>query len=292
VYVKVDYLSGPDRAQVVGHQVITAAMEGKNLAATLDCKACHKEAEKSIGPAYAAIATKYEKDPKAKSYLTNKIIKGGGGVWGETAMAAHPDLKPSDAEMIVDWILGLNKQAAPSLPEKGSITPTDKDMGRSNMMQITATYTDRGGAGLRPQSGVGVLTLRAPLLSVEAANARTGITMGEMGGNKVAMINGAAGTLSFELPGLKYVNSVELAYQLPAAPMSGYVISLFANSVDGVKLGETTIGKDTDLKVKSVKVPLQQVPAGPFKLVVRMEKLDKAESRQLGLSSLKWSAAK
>jgi hypothetical protein len=113
-----------------------------------------------------------------------------------------------------------------------------------------------------------------------------------MGGNKVAIINGAAGTLTFELPGLKYVNSVELAYQLPAAPVSGYVISLFANSVDGVKLGATTIGKDADPKVKSVKVPLQQVPAGPFKLVVRMEKLDKAEPRQLGLSSLKWSAAK
>lgn len=292
VYVKVDYLSGPDRAQVVGHQVITAAMEGKNLAATLDCKACHKEAEKSIGPSYQSVAARYENDPKAKTYLTGKILKGGGGVWGEAAMSAHPDLKASDAEMIVDWILGLNKKAAPSLPEKGSITPTDKDMGRSNMMQITATYTDRGGAGLRPQSGVGVLTLRAPLLSVEAANARTGITMGEMGGNKVAIINGAAGTLTFELPGLKYVNSVELAYQLPAAPLSGYVISLFANSVDGVKLGATTIGKDADPKVKSVKVPLQQVPAGPFKLVVRMEKLDKAEPRQLGLSSLKWSAAK
>jgi hypothetical protein len=85
---------------------------------------------------------------------------------------------------------------------------------------------------------------------------------------------------------------VELAYQLPAAPLSGYVITLFANGPEGLKLGEVTISKDTDLKVKSVKVPLQQVPAGPFKLVVRMEKLDKAEPRQLGLSSLKWSAAK
>lgn len=29
IYVKVDYLSSPDKAQVVGHQVMTAIMEGK-----------------------------------------------------------------------------------------------------------------------------------------------------------------------------------------------------------------------------------------------------------------------
>ena len=292
VYVKVDYLSGPDRAQVVGHQVITAAMEGKNLAATLDCKACHKEAEKSIGPSYQAISARYEKDPKAKAYLTGKILKGGGGVWGEAAMSAHPDLKPADAEMIVDWILGMNKQAAPSLPEKGSITPTAENMGRNNMMQITATYTDRGGPGLRPQSGVGVLTLKAPILSVESATARQGINIGEMGGNKVAIANGPSGTMSFDGLNLRHVNAVELNYQLQAAPASGYVISLFAQEAGGTKLGEVTIGKDADPKVRSVKVPLQQIPAGPFRLVVKIEKLDKAEPRQLGISSLKWSASK
>jgi len=83
VYVKVDYISGTDKAQVVGHQIITSAMEGKNLAATLDCKVCHKENEKSIGPAYRQVAQRYQNDSKAKAYLTNKIIKGGGGVWGK-----------------------------------------------------------------------------------------------------------------------------------------------------------------------------------------------------------------
>ena len=207
-------------------------------------------------------------------------------------MSAHPDLKASDAEMIVDWILGMNKQAAPSLPEKGAITPTAENMGRNNMMQITATYTDRGGPGLRPQSGVGVLTLKAPILSVESASARQGINIGEMGGNKVAIANGASGTLSFDGLNLRHVNAVELNYQLQAAPASGYVISLFANDAGGTKLGEVTIGKDADPKVKTVKVPLQQIPAGPFRLVVKIEKLDKAEPRQLGLSSLKWSASK
>ena len=44
IYVKVDYLNGPDKAQVVGHQIMSSIMEGRNLIATLDCKSCHKEA--------------------------------------------------------------------------------------------------------------------------------------------------------------------------------------------------------------------------------------------------------
>ena len=48
IYVKVDYLNGPDKAQVVGHQIMSSIMEGRNLIATLDCKSCHKEAFLSI----------------------------------------------------------------------------------------------------------------------------------------------------------------------------------------------------------------------------------------------------
>jgi len=43
---------------------MTAIMEGKNLAATLDCKACHKEAEKSVGPAYKMVQRNMKGIPK------------------------------------------------------------------------------------------------------------------------------------------------------------------------------------------------------------------------------------
>lgn len=151
LFVKVDYISGPDKAQVVGHQVMSNIMEGKSLVETGDCKTCHKQNDKSIGPSYLAVAQKYAKDKKAEATLSNKIIKGGAGVWGEVAMPAHPDLKPADAQKIVSWILSLNKPMAKSLPATGSITPTAKEVEGGKTIQITATYTDKG---KKPLTGV------------------------------------------------------------------------------------------------------------------------------------------
>ena len=287
IFVKVDYISGTDKAQVVGHQIITSAMEGKNLAATLDCKVCHKEAEKSIGPAYNAVASKYEKDPKAKLYLTNKIIKGGGGVWGEVAMSAHPDLKQSDAGMIVDWILGLNKKEAPSLPAKGTISATDKEMGSGNMMQITATYTDKGGPGIRPQSGVGTLLLKSPIIGVQSANKLDNVEIASMGGNTFAMLRGIDGLLTFENFSLKNINSIEIGYGMQAPPDLGYIISFYVNSINGTKLGEVKIGHDVDPKSSKVIVPIKNAPSEKINLIVKLEKADAKESKIFVLTSLR-----
>ncbi|MEY4627694.1 MAG: hypothetical protein RLZZ595_20, partial [Bacteroidota bacterium] len=287
IYVKVDYLSGPDRAQVVGHQIITSAMEGKNLAATLDCKACHKEVEKSIGPSYQAVAAKYEKDTKAKAYLTNKIIKGGSGVWGEVAMSAHPDLKVSDAEMIVDYILGVNKKETPSLPSKGTVTPTEKDLGRGNLMQITATYTDKGGPGIRPQSGFGVISLRSPNVSVDAADQKNGVTIAEFGGRKLAILSGNSGSLEYNQMNLKHVKSLELNYGMQEAPEFGFVVSWHVGSPSGLKLGEVVIGKDVDPKSTKKMVSLSNIPDQLFKLVMKIEKVDPKETKMVAIGSMR-----
>jgi cytochrome c551/c552 len=267
----------------MGHQIITSAMEGKNLAATLDCKACHKEAEKSVGPSYKMVADKYAKDLKAKTYLTNKIIKGGGGVWGDVAMSAHPDLKKEDAEMIVDWILGLNKKAAPSLPAKGSITPTEKDLGNGNQMQITATYTDKGGSGIRPQSGVGMLSLRSPVLGVEAANKLERMSIFEFGGRKLGVLSDNSGSATFNDVSLKHVKALELNYGMQAVPDYAFIISWHVNDVNGAKLGEVKIGHDTDPKVTKLKVSLQNVPEGNFNLVMKVEKTNSKETQNVAV---------
>jgi len=290
VYVKVDYISGTDKAQVVGHQIITSAMEGKNLAATLDCKVCHKENEKSIGPAYAQVAQRYQNDPKAKTYLANKIIKGGGGVWGEAAMAAHPDLKVGEAEMIVDWILGLNKKEVASLPAKGTITPTEKDMGRANIMQITATYTDKGGKGLRPQSGVGNLILKSPVLGMGENSALEKVTVAEMGGRKIAVSSDQTGLVRFNDVNLQHVTSLEMSYILRAIPDYGYIISWHVDKANGPSLGEVKIGRDTDPKTTKVVVPLHDVPNGKFNLVMKIVKEDAKEAKFLGIGSLRLMA--
>lgn len=83
--------------------------EGEKLMAKQDCATCHKLDKKVIGPSYLDIAKKYPSNDKNISYLSDKIIKGGSGVWGGIPMAAHTSLKKDDAKKIVKYILSLNK---------------------------------------------------------------------------------------------------------------------------------------------------------------------------------------
>jgi cytochrome c len=80
---------------------------GSNLITKSDCLTCHRVKEKNMGPAYVAVAEKYETTPENISYLTSRIIKGGKGVWGEVAMAPPATLTNSDATAMVNYILSL-----------------------------------------------------------------------------------------------------------------------------------------------------------------------------------------
>jgi glucose/arabinose dehydrogenase/cytochrome c551/c552 len=287
IYVKVDYLSGPDKAQVVGHQVMSAIMEGRNLAASLDCKACHKEAEKSIGPSYKAVAEKYENDPKAKAYLTNKIIKGGGGVWGETAMAAHPDLKQEEADLIVDWVLSLNKKEVPSLPSKGEIVVTEKDMGPGNLMQITASYTDKGGFGIKPLSAAGTVTLRSALIAMANNSAAVRVDIRNWSTHRVAFLNGDDGWLEFNSINLDGINSIEFGYGIPKQLDKGYVLSIHQDTQNGIKIGELKLENVAGTMFAKSNVSLQNVKPGEHKLFMKIVKQDKAEVNRLAVISMR-----
>jgi len=83
--------------------------EGEKLISKMDCVGCHKLDKKLIGPSYVDIAKKYDLNDKNINYLSNKIIKGGSGVWGAIPMAAHSTLVKDDAKKIAKYILSLKK---------------------------------------------------------------------------------------------------------------------------------------------------------------------------------------
>lgn len=85
------------------------ASEGEKIMAKQDCATCHKIDKKVIGPSYLEIAKKYPSNDKNINYLSDKIIKGGSGVWGAIPMAPHAALKKDDAKKIAKYILSLNK---------------------------------------------------------------------------------------------------------------------------------------------------------------------------------------
>ncbi len=130
-----------DLAEALGHQ--TAVSDGLTLINGLDCKACHKLEGSSVGPSYLQVAKKYQGDELAVAYLSKKIINGGGGVWGEQAMSAHPDLTETEAERIVKYILSLGENQ--QYPLVGNYTPA-KQEGR---YLFAAAYEDSGKGALR-----------------------------------------------------------------------------------------------------------------------------------------------
>ncbi len=84
--------------------------KGLNLIAKSDCFTCHKLRDASIGPAYGLVAAKYEGTEANIDMLANKIIAGGQGVWGQIAMAAHPNISKEDAKAMVKYILLLKEE--------------------------------------------------------------------------------------------------------------------------------------------------------------------------------------
>ena len=84
--------------------------KGLKLIAKSDCLTCHKLREASTGPAYGAVAAKYEDTEANRTMLAGKIIAGGSGVWGQIPMPAHPALTNDDAVAMVKYILLLKEQ--------------------------------------------------------------------------------------------------------------------------------------------------------------------------------------
>lgn len=242
--VAVDYIEGTDKAALTqGHQILSEAAMGKNLMLSLDCKSCHKEAEKSIGPSYVDVARRYKNDPNAVTYLTKKIIRGGGGVWGETTMAAHPNVTERDARQIVAWIqsLGDTGNKPKSLPAAGSISPTaNKPLKDKGILYLSATFTDKGGNGIKPLSTSKTLALRNSKLSFDGlkTTAMQGFSAVAYGGDTYLIVPQNTGWFRLDSLDLTSIRQVTLGMGWQNLPAANYIFEIRLDALDGEKIGE------------------------------------------------------
>lgn len=175
VSLTIDYLAeGFDKNFITaGHKYaddLGANTAGLTLMKGSDCMSCHQINKSSVGPTYMEVAAKYKDDPNAEAYLMNKIQNGGGGVWGQIAMAAHPDLSDEDAKTMVSYILSLADGQANSLPLTGSYTPTiEPGQSDQGVFIVRAAYTDQGANGIPGIKREQVLMLRNSNLNAHDA---------------------------------------------------------------------------------------------------------------------------
>ena len=73
------------------------------------CNACHAEDKKIIGPSYKDVSAKYKGDATAVAKLSDKVKKGGSGVWGPIPMPPNTAVKDPDVKKMVELILALKK---------------------------------------------------------------------------------------------------------------------------------------------------------------------------------------
>jgi len=251
--VTADYTSGTDNAEAPkGDQVLTQKMMGKSLMMSLDCKGCHKVETKSIGPAFTAVSERYLKTENATAMLAEKIIKGGSGHWGTVPMAAHPNLKPSDAQQIVTWILSLaaeNKKVK-SLPAKGDIDATLNKPAKDNgVLNLYAAYTDKGGNGIRPLIGSTSVSLKNSKMTFDEAQHLQGFSKVTFNGNTYLLIPANTGSFSIDGIDLSGISDATITMGWQKPPVSGYTFELHLDSPQGEKIGEFTFaGKDENPK--------------------------------------------
>ena len=90
----------------IGLFACSGAQASEALAKSKNCMACHAIQKKNVGPSYKDIAAKYAGKKGAEAQLTEKVLKGGKGSWGEVPMPPNSGMvKPDEAQKLVKWIL-------------------------------------------------------------------------------------------------------------------------------------------------------------------------------------------
>jgi len=269
LYVSVDYLEGVGKAAAsVGHQQGQATIGGKIKMLSLDCKSCHKEAEKSIGPSFQMVSQKYFKDPNAMNYLTQKIIKGGSGVWGDVAMSAHPTLAKEDVQQIVSWVLSLSDKSAvkKSLPPTGTIIPPANQKPNSTLV-LTASYKDKGGNNIKALTGTSSASLPGSMIEFTGNEKVKGFTKYKYGNNSILLFP-AEGWFALDSIDLTSVRSASVNCGWKETPESGISIEARLDAPDGQLLGKGTMPAPAKGKQSGVvKIPFEKVADGRFHTV-------------------------
>ncbi len=249
VAVNIDYLAeGFDKNMIaMGHRSAdanAAFSTGKRLIGGSDCMACHSINKKSIGPTYADVSNKYKGDNSALERLTKKVISGGSGVWGETAMAGHPQLSTADASEMVKYILNIanEKPKEKGLPVTGTYTAkapaSDKNKG---VYIVRAAYEDQGANGLPSLKSEQSFVLRNSVVDAHGFDEYADINKMAFGGNNILIPSKSGAYAAMKQIDLSGMTELVVMASAPKPQLnaSGGTVQLRLGSPKGKLLGES-----------------------------------------------------
>lgn len=253
VLVNIDYLEGYDKTIIAqGHQANLSASAGKRLIELSDCKSCHSIDQKSIGPNYKDVAKKYKGKFMIEGKLSDKIIKGGGGVWGEQPMAAHPQISKADATEMVKYILSLADDKKANNPTKGEYVT--KDNGKAGTYIFSASYTDKGAMKMASQTASKSLTLRSATIKANSYDTQKETMKYKIDGlGEVIIAMADKGYTSFNDIDLTNIGAFSVMATAADERTAGGNVEIRLDSPTGQLLGSAAVGKGLP---KPIKVPI------------------------------------
>ncbi|MCC7010524.1 MAG: PQQ-dependent sugar dehydrogenase [Acidobacteria bacterium] len=218
----------------------------KTYLAKTDCLGCHQPDTPSVGPSFQMLASRYRPETATIAALAAKARAGGAGVWGDTAMPAHPTLAPADAMAIVTYMLRAH-DASSALPLAGRVTPDAPPGGRGKLV-LRAVYADAPVRGLPSRSGEAMTVLRSTVLSPAAADVVSNVSFGTRTSGEgqatrntavTALRNGYVGFKRLDLGGVRQLRlSTTTGGGMGAA---GGTIEVRLGGPDGTLVGQATV---------------------------------------------------
>jgi cytochrome c len=86
-------------ALIAGTALTAQAGPAEDALNKAGCMACHAKDKKLVGPSFKDIAAKYKGQGDAVAKLSEKVRKGGSGVWGPIPMSPNGPDKINDADL-------------------------------------------------------------------------------------------------------------------------------------------------------------------------------------------------
>jgi len=241
-----------------GHEAMLEASTfqiGRTLLEGSDCNACHQQEKTSIGPSFMTVADRYKDDKDAPDYLVDKIIKGGSGVWGTQAMAAHPQLTRAEVSQIVRYVLSLadTGEKPESAPPSGTWLPNPPaDANPSGRFVLMATYADLGGGGIGSLTARSILSLRSPLVEAESfdeaveAEAFTLPDNAPIGAGKQVVLGRNGSHIRFRDLDLTGIGAIEALIGTVPDFTTGGTVAVYLDTLAGSPLVSTPVDLGTE----------------------------------------------
>jgi cytochrome c len=187
------------------------------------------------------------------------VINGGGGVWGENVMSAHPQLSEADAKEMVGYVLSLanETQAKTSLDPQGSFTANQHlGKGEEGSYVISAYYTDKGTKEVGPLMGRGMMILRHPKVQAEEYDEAQGVSKNNFAGKPAVTGMGNNAFISFKGVDMREVNKLTFSYY---ANNTTGKLEVRLDKKDGKAIGSLALTPGADNKWQEAATPVTPV---------------------------------